>query len=91
MAENLNASIERMKFDKRMLDYNIKQGLVNSLEYQTHLSKLEDLKEFASSIQFHKLVSPQNEGDEEEKSEEPSNKKPTEENEAVENNNYSNF
>ena len=38
MAETLNTAIKRMKFDNRMLDYNLKQGFI------TIASEYEEMK-----------------------------------------------
>ena len=43
MADNLNVSIDKMKFDTRMIDYNIKQGVTTLDAYKQHLFQLPDL------------------------------------------------
>ena len=64
MAETLNTAIKRMKFDNRMLDYNLKQGFITTSEYEEYLSSLNDLSESSKAMQFNKLVSPHGEEDE---------------------------
>ena len=59
MADSLNVSIERMKFDTRMIDYNIKQEVVTLSEYKQHLSQLPDLADEALPIEFEPTVEQQ--------------------------------
>ena len=40
---NLGKALEALKFDSRMRDWNINQGLLTLDEWKTHLQKLEDL------------------------------------------------
>lgn len=40
----LNRSIEKLKFDKRLLDLNLRLGLLTQTEYDQHVKSLEDLE-----------------------------------------------
>jgi len=39
----LAESLKKLKYDKRMLDWNLKQKLLTKTEYEKHLSSLEDI------------------------------------------------
>lgn len=39
---NLIKSNEDMRFDSRMIDWNLKNGLITQSEYETHLNSLKD-------------------------------------------------
>ena len=47
---NLNKSNEEMKFDSRMIDWNLKSGLITQQEYEAHLQQLAD--ESANATHF---------------------------------------
>ena len=52
MSENLNTFIEKIKFDTRMVDYNIKQGAITSTEYEQYLAQLPDLADKTVSLEL---------------------------------------
>lgn len=40
---DLPEMLKKLKYDKRMINWNLRQKLLTEKEYQKHLSKLEDL------------------------------------------------
>lgn len=40
---NLAKSLKDLKYDKRMLDWNLGQGLITKAEYDKHIASLSDL------------------------------------------------
>lgn len=41
---SLNKAVENLKFDKRLLDLNLRLGRLTQDEYNQHLKSLEDLE-----------------------------------------------
>jgi len=41
---SLNKNAENMKYDKRLLDINLKLGLLTKEEYDQHLKSLKDVE-----------------------------------------------
>ena len=56
MPNNLNTSIQAMKFDTRMVDYNLKQGVINQNEYNQHLSQLPDTTRNSCPLELPSLI-----------------------------------
>ncbi len=48
----LHEQMEKLKWDKRMQRYNIKNGLVNSASIKSHLENLPDARDNAIPIVF---------------------------------------
>ena len=42
---SFNKSFSGLKFDKRMRDWNVKQGFLTEEEYKAHLESLNDLQD----------------------------------------------
>lgn len=41
---SLNKALENLKFDKRLVDINVRQGRLTQEEYEQHLKTLKDLE-----------------------------------------------
>lgn len=41
---SLNKAMQTMKYDKRLLDLNLRAGLISQDDYNQHLKQLEDLE-----------------------------------------------
>lgn len=41
---SLNKALENLKFDKRLVDINVRQGRLTQEEYDQHLKTLKDLE-----------------------------------------------
>lgn len=49
---NLRQGLEKLKFDVRMIDLNLRSGVLKSNEVQKHLESLEDAQENAAPLQI---------------------------------------
>ncbi len=47
----LDKCLEKLYFDKRMIQWGLSQGLISHKDVEQHLSKLEDIKDKADFIQ----------------------------------------
>jgi hypothetical protein len=47
---SLNKAVENLKFDKRLLDLNLRLGRLTQDEYNQHLKGLEDLESDSSKV-----------------------------------------
>ncbi len=47
----LNDFIDNLKFDSRVVDWNVKNNVVNEKDVKTHLEKLPDLTD--QMVKFH--------------------------------------
>ena len=47
---SLNKAVENLKFDKRLLDLNLRLGRVTQEEYDQHLNQLTDLESDSSRL-----------------------------------------
>lgn len=60
---SLSKNIEKLKYDTRMIDINLKDGSLNQKEYEAYLSSLEDTSGNRTNVDFkHELGSPASEG-----------------------------
>ena len=46
----LNKDLEKLKFDKRMIDWNFNQKQITSSDVQKHLKSLEDTSQWAQPM-----------------------------------------
>ena len=53
---SFNENFKNLKFDKRMKDWNIKQGSVTESEFENHLSSLEDVKDQGVNLSLEKSI-----------------------------------
>lgn len=49
---NLRKDFERLKYDNRMVDINLKAGLVTKKDLEERKQKLEDLKDRATQVEL---------------------------------------
>lgn len=49
---DLSQALENLKFDVRMRDWNLKQGIVKETDIQTHTQNLKDLSGSAQPLEF---------------------------------------
>ncbi len=49
---SLNKAYEKLKFDKRLLDLNLRLGNLTQEEYDKHMKSLEDLESNSEKIEF---------------------------------------
>ena len=49
---SLNKAYENFKFDKRLLDLNLRLGNLTKEEYEKHMKSLEDLEANSEKIEF---------------------------------------
>lgn len=49
---SLNKNAENMKYDKRLLDINLKLGLLTKDEYEQHLKSLKDVEADSEKIEI---------------------------------------
>jgi len=49
---SLNKAYEKFKFDKRLLDLNLRLGNLTQEEYDKHMKSLEDLESNSEKIEF---------------------------------------
>lgn len=47
-------AMKKMKFDARMLEYNLKNGVISKKEYEDYLKQIPDSTEMAESIDLEK-------------------------------------
>lgn len=47
---SLNKAVENLKFDKRLLDLNLRLGRLTQDEYNQHLKGLKDLESDSSKV-----------------------------------------
>lgn len=47
---SLKEEMEKMKYDRRLLNWNIKNNILNEEELKKHLSQLEDRSELSDSL-----------------------------------------
>lgn len=56
---SLSKSLEKLKFDTRMIDINMKNGTLDKSEYDQYLSTLENTESNAAQLDFkHEMGSP---------------------------------
>ena len=48
---NLNKNLSQMKFDTRMIDWNMTQKLISPKDVKKHLESLEDISHLAEKMQ----------------------------------------
>ncbi len=46
---DLSKALKALKYDKRMLSWNLRQKIISQKEYQKHLSQLKDMSHLAAS------------------------------------------
>ncbi len=61
MSSYLEQQMNLLKFDKRLLEINFKNGQVSQDEYKKHLETLEDDEDKAEKLGFQKDMEAQNE------------------------------
>lgn len=49
---NLNKAMQQSKFDTRLVDFNINNGIVTKEEYEQHLQSLQDLSHMSETLRF---------------------------------------
>ena len=64
--QDLYENLKKLKFDKRMIKWNINKKVLTPKEYEKHLNSLKDI----SHLQNTEKVESEDEGDSEEKSQE---------------------
>lgn len=47
---NLGQALEKLKFDNRLQDWNLSQGIISSKDLKSYLEKLEDLSNRAAPL-----------------------------------------
>ncbi len=53
---SLNNSLKKMKYDLRLLEWNLANKKITQEDYKKHLEALEDISANADTIPFEKLV-----------------------------------
>ena len=48
----LSDNLKRLKYDKRMINWNLKQKIITKEDYKKHLLGLEDLSDFKLDLQI---------------------------------------
>ncbi len=57
---SLNKAVENLKFDKRLLDLNLRLGRLTQDEYNQHLKGLADLEADSSKVDLEESDAEQN-------------------------------
>lgn len=55
---DLHEALDMVKFDKRLVDWNLKQGIISQADYEKHMKSLQDL------VAHSEVVTLEGEGDE---------------------------
>ena len=64
---SLKKEIEGMKYDKRLLEWNIRNQVITKKDLEDHLSRLEDKSNASESLSFESNEDEANRKDEEKK------------------------
>lgn len=56
----LKPAMEKLKFDKRMIDLNLRNNVVSDSEYDTHKNSLQDLEGSYENISIEEGAAPAN-------------------------------
>ena len=48
----LSENLERLKYDKRMINWNLRQKIITEEDYKKHLLKLEDLSDLKVDLKI---------------------------------------
>ena len=51
---DLSESLKKLKYDKRMVNWNLRQKLLTEEEYKKHLSELKDLSHLQLKVEEQK-------------------------------------
>lgn len=50
--KSLDRALANLKFDSRMVDWNIQNGLITKVEFDKHLNDLKDLTQQTQKLEF---------------------------------------
>ena len=51
--KNLDKALDSLKFDSRMVEWNVQNGVITNEQLQTHLSQLKDMSPQIEKLEFN--------------------------------------